>query len=262
MTLLINLLIKTLLDTIAFTGIIILFGLILGFFSNHIVRNFQKRFSRSVLMISGVIGVPIHELSHALVALFFAHKVTDIKLIQKPDEFGTMGYVKHSYKQGNIYQQVGNLFIGIAPIFGGTLSIIALMYFIIPNAFSKYITILYRISDIALHDKISIIGILRLYFELVQTIFSLTNFKNPYFYIFLFVNLCISSHISLSYADIQGASKGLGFILVLFLIWNILNLTGFIDPVNLIKLNIILSGFLMIAVIFSAVSYLFSLIFT
>ncbi|MGO0807158.1 hypothetical protein ACTPEF_24675, partial [Clostridioides difficile] len=33
---------------------------------------------------------------------------------------GILGYVSHSYKKDNLYQSIGNFFIGIAPIIGGT----------------------------------------------------------------------------------------------------------------------------------------------
>jgi hypothetical protein len=62
-------------------------------------------------MVTGVVGVPIHELSHATFALIFGHKIKSIKLFQKPDENEVMGYVQHSYNQGSIYQQAGNFFI-------------------------------------------------------------------------------------------------------------------------------------------------------
>ncbi|MGO0916500.1 hypothetical protein ACTPEM_26060, partial [Clostridioides difficile] len=36
---------------------------------------------------------------------------------------GILGYVSHSYKKDNLYQSIGNFFIGIAPIIGGTIMI-------------------------------------------------------------------------------------------------------------------------------------------
>lgn len=262
MTFVIQLLARSFIETVYISGMIILVGLLLGVLRNSSIRNFQRSFGSKALMMTGLIGVPIHELSHAIFAVLFGHKVTKVKLLQKPDENGVMGYVQHSYNQGSIYQQVGNFFIGIAPIFGGIFSIIALMRFVIPQAYNKFIYILAESLNITVLNKDTMEGILNSYRELVKIIFSMKNFRNPYFYVFLFISICISSHISLSYADIKGASKGLGIIFLIVVILNALNLSKYIFAVDLVKYNVLLTGVLIIAVILSAITFLVSLIFT
>lgn len=262
MTFLIQLLAKSFIETVYISGMIILVGLLLGVLRNSSIRNFQRSFGSKALMITGLIGVPIHELSHAFFAVLFGHKVDKIKLLQKPDKNGVMGYVQHSYNQGSIYQQVGNFFIGIAPIFGGIFSIIALMRFTIPQAYNKFVYILSESLNITALNKGTMEGIINSYRELVKIIFSLKNFENPYFYLFLFISICISSHISLSYADIKGASRGLGVIFLIVVILNALNLSKYMFAVDLIKYNVLLTGVLIIAVILSAITFLLSLVFT
>ncbi|KGK87261.1 M50 family metallopeptidase [Clostridium sp. HMP27] len=260
MTFIIELLIRTCIETVYLTGMVILVGLLLGVLRNNSIKNFQRSFGTKAVMITGVIGVPIHELSHAIFALLFGHKITRIKLLQKPDEKGVMGYVQHSYNQGSIYQQVGNFFIGIAPIFGGAFSIIALISFIIPQAYNSFINILVKGLHVTVLNKSAIEEIINSYSELVKVIFSFKNFENPYFYVFLFIAICISSHISLSYADIKGASRGLGGIFLILLVLNALNLSKHILAIDLIKYNILITGVLIVALILSAVTFLISLI--
>lgn len=260
MTFIIELLIRTCIETVYLTGIIILIGLLLGVLRNNSIVNFQRSFGIKSLMVTGFIGVPIHELSHAIFALLFAHKITKIKLLQKPDENGVMGYVQHSYNQNSIYQQVGNFFIGIAPILGGVLSIIALMRFIIPQAYNRFINILIRSLHVTVLNRSIAKEIMNSYLGLIKVIFSLKNFENPYFYIFLFISICISSHISLSYADIKGASRGLWVIFMILFILNTLNLSKYILTVDLIRYNILITGVLIIAVILSSATFLISLI--
>ena len=154
-----------------------------------------------------------------------------------------MGYVQHSYNKRSIYQQIGNFFIGIAPIFGGIFSIIALMRFIIPQAYNRFINILVKSLHVTVLNKSTIEGIMNSYAGLIKVIFSLKNFENPYFYIFLFVAICISSHISLSSADIKGASRGLWVIFLILFILNALNLSKYILAIDLIKYNILITGF-------------------
>ena len=256
----IELLIKTCIETVYFVGIIVLVGLLLEVLRNKSIINFQRSFGSKAVMITGIIGVPIHELSHAIFALLFGHRITKIKLIQKPDENGVMGYVQHSYKQGSVYQQVGNFFIGTAPIFGGTFSIIALMRFIIPQAYNRFMNIMVESLHVTVLNKSTIQGIINSYSGLLKVIFSPKNFENPYFYVFLFIAICISSHISLSSADIKGAFTGLWVIFLILFILNAVNLSKYVLTIDLIRYNILITGVLMIAVILSTATFLISLI--
>jgi hypothetical protein len=255
MTFLVDLIKKTFLDTFGFLGIIILIGLLLGTLRDNTILNFQRSFGRTAIMITGFIGVPIHELSHAIAAFLFAHRIDAIKLFQKPDEEGVMGYVSHSYHKNSIYQQVGNFFIGVAPIFGGTISMIVLMRIILPEAYHSFVILLEQSADYTVFNKAVILGILTSYVDLIKIIFHAGNLRNPYYYLFLFVLIAISSHISLSPADMKGAARGMGAVFILFFILNIF------FTVNYLKYAILLTGFLMIAVIFSAAAFLISLLF-
>ncbi|MCG2728703.1 MAG: hypothetical protein L6276_00190, partial [Acetobacterium sp.] len=205
----IDLFIKTGLETLYLTGAIILAGLLLGFLENQSNRNFQRSLGRNAIMVAGIIGTPIHELSHALTALIFGHQITDIKLFQRPDQDGVMGYVNHSYNPKNIYHQVGNFFIGIAPIFGGLLVIMVLMGVLIPQVLDSFMTVLTAGMTVDTLSMASFTGVFTAYLELVKLIFAWENFQNISFYLFLFLAICISAHISLSPADIKGAFKGL-----------------------------------------------------
>lgn len=256
---LVELIVKTLVETIYLTGVIILVGFLLDIIRNTSLNNFQRSFGGKALMITGFIGVPIHELSHAIMAVVFRHRVTDIKLFQKPDASGVMGYVKHSYSKSSLYQQVGNFFIGIAPIFGGVFSIIALMRFIIPEAYFRLVQILESGLKVTSLNRVILNGIMNSYWELIKNIFSQENFRNPYFYIFLFASISIASHISLSPADIKGASRGLGVIFIILLVFNSLGLSRYISEINLIRYNVLITGVLIVAVLLSTITYVISL---
>lgn len=261
MNALIDLIIKTFLDTIYMTGMIIFVGFILGFLRKCSIENFQKSFGWKAVAITAIIGVPIHEISHAILCVIFRHKITKLVLIQKKDENGVLGYVNHAYNPNSIYQQTGNFFIGIAPIFGGISAIIALMYNIIPKTYNEFITISMNNINMTKIDYASLSGIFNSYIDLIKIIFSASNFTNPYFILFLFLAICISSHISLSSADIKGASKGLFIIFFIILVLNILGVSKFIMAESILKYNIILIGFLIVSFIFSSITYFISLLF-
>jgi len=260
MKVLIDLIIKTCLDTIYMTGMIIIVGFILGFLRDHSIENFQRSFGWKAVSITAIIGVPIHELSHAAICLLFGHKIKKIVLVQKRDESGVLGYVNHAYNPNSIYQQTGNFFIGIAPIFGGISVIIALMHIIIPQTYSKFMNISMNNLLITKINADAIKGILNSYVDLIQIIFSANNFANPYFILFLFLAICISSHISLSSADIKGASKGLFIIFIIILVLNVLGLSRFVMAQSILKYNIVIIGFLIVSLIFSSITYVISLL--
>ncbi|MGV8982001.1 M50 family metallopeptidase [Clostridium sp.] len=260
MDFLVNLIIKTILDTLYLTGMIILVGFILGYLREHSMGNFQRSFGWKSVAITAIIGVPIHEMSHAIFCFLFGHKIKKIVLLQKRDENGVLGYVSHAYNPNSVYQQAGNFFIGIAPIFGGISSIIALMYVIIPKTYNEFITISMNNLNITKISKVALDGIMNSCIDLIRIIFSVNNLTNPYFILFLFLAICISSHISLSSADIKGASKGLIIIFLLILVVNVLGFSRFVMAESILKYNIVLIGVLIVALIFSSITYLVSLI--
>lgn len=83
----------------------------------------QRRIGQQIgrwIYVPGVIGVPVHETSHAVTALLMGHKITKVSLFN-PQKDGTLGYVEHSFK-ANATAPFRNLLIAIAPFFGGGLA--------------------------------------------------------------------------------------------------------------------------------------------
>ena len=133
---------SVLLNTLYQGGILIL-GIYLTGLIIHIVNSLFVRLVRSnkIIIGTGLIGTPLHELSHAIMCIIFGHRIDEMKLFQFPDEDGTLGYVNHSYNRRNIYHLIGNFFIGVAPILVGSVFIFLLMYFLLPNTFSEVLNV-------------------------------------------------------------------------------------------------------------------------
>ena len=256
-----NIYIESLIDTLYFTGVIILVGFALGKLRNATLTNFQKTSGGKVVALTAFIGVPIHELGHLIFAIIFRHKIGKVRLLQFKRNDNTLGYVEHSSNPLSIYQQLGNFFIGIGPIIGGTLSIILLMRLLLPSLYQQFIELSILNLDIDSLNMTVFVDILSSYGKIMSNMFNFENITNLNFIIFLLLSISISSHISLSKPDIQGAFKGLFLFYILVVAFNYFGLLNSFQ-FNLMKYNVLLTSFLAISMFFSITTYLISLLFT
>ena len=219
---------KTFIDLFRLFGNIIIFGFILYLLSSMTRRIFAKTLgAKTELYITGWIGTPIHELSHALFCIIFNHKISDIKLFTTKSD--TIGYVLHSYDSRSWYQQIGNFFIGVGPIIMGTLIVYFLFLLLAPelkeNIFSVKID--YDKSAGILNMIYSGVAniftsILNIFSNIIKNIIVSQSYKNIGFWIFIYLSISIASHMELSPADISHAWKGMLVIFAVSLIFNTL----------------------------------------
>ncbi|MFC6182276.1 hypothetical protein [Lactiplantibacillus daowaiensis] len=103
--------------------------------------NLVSRFGLNSQVYLGCLGIIIHETSHLIMALIFRHGIQSVRLLKLPhlnradgaDDDLALGYVNHTWNQHSFYQTIGNLFIGVAPIFGCTASLLGLDYWLFPG---------------------------------------------------------------------------------------------------------------------------------
>ena len=220
---------KTIIDLFRLFGSIIMFGFILYVLSSLTRRIFAKTLgSKTEVYLTGWIGTPIHELSHALFCLIFRHKINDIKLFNTKSD--TIGYVLHSYDSRSWYQQIGNFFIGVGPIIIGTLIVYLLFILLAPelksNIFkmphvqykqmfnSEILSVLYyTVSNIFVYTY-------NIFINIIKNVITYSSFKSITFWIFLYLSISIASHMELSPADLSHAWKGMIVIFAVSLILN------------------------------------------
>ena len=65
---------------------------------------------------TGLLGTPLHELSHALMCLLFRMRIQRIALYAPNALTGMLGYVKFQYRPHSPMHALGRLFQGIAPM--------------------------------------------------------------------------------------------------------------------------------------------------
>ena len=91
-------------------------------------RQLAQRFGWKSAMWTGWLGTPIHELSHVALCILFRHRIDEVALFEPDEKSGRLGYVRHSYRSKSWFEELGNPFIAIAPLIGGSLVLLVLVY--------------------------------------------------------------------------------------------------------------------------------------
>lgn len=85
---------------------------------------------RTTLML-GVVGVPVHELGHWLMAKLCGHKILHVSLF-KPSIDGSLGSVSHQYRV-TWFSPFANVLIGLAPLFTGIAAFLLVSQWLRPD---------------------------------------------------------------------------------------------------------------------------------
>ncbi|CRK81786.1 hypothetical protein [Neobacillus massiliamazoniensis] len=239
-------------------GIIIAIGFLLGLLERYSNRFLYGALGPRGVLLTAWIGTPIHEIGHLLMCFLWGHRVTRIKLLQLNSTDGTLGFVEHAYNRNSIYQQVGNFFIGLGPIFSGIGSLILGLYLLVPQSFA---TFKLQIQQHVSFEKLDL-NVLKNFGDALMVIgkslFTVQNLETPTFWIYLILAIGISSHIALSKADIQNSAKGLQMIFILLVLFNIaakfLNIDSYKLIGQLAEYNAYVLAFSSIAILFSLIT--------
>ena len=209
----IEILIAFLIEVVCTVGVIAAGGLLIALCNRAFYSNVGSG-ARAVCYVTGVIGTPVHELSHALFCVIFGHKIEEIKLFQINSEDGTLGYVRHSYNPKNVYQKIGNFFIGIGPILviSGLLYLGA--YLLIPSTVEAVSTGIH-----AINGQGGISGAFGVLVDTFKAFFGAAVTLR--WWIFVVVGAFFALHMNLSVPDIKGALSGLVFLLLVLLVLNV-----------------------------------------
>ena len=250
-----NLMISFLLQLLFTVGVIVLFGFLISLCNRVFYSNFGS-WSRGVCYVTGFIGTPVHECSHALFCLIFGHKIIEMKLFQIDDGDGTLGYVYHSYNKKNVYHIIGNFFIGIAPIIVITALLFLLAIPLAPDMLNGIFTSIGTLDvSQGFLNPLTVLG------KVIVSIFKgALSFK---WWIFIFIGTFLCLHATLSGADIKSTLGGGGILIgALFVVDFILALigknviSGFTNAI--VSFGISLSSFLLLSLAVSLVAMLFS----
>ena len=189
-------------------GVIFVFGWLISVCNKIFYSNFGM-YGTAICYVTGAIGTPVHELSHALFCLIFGHKIDEIQLFQISGD-GTLGYVNHSYNKKNIYHRIGNFFIGIAPIIVISTILYLLSLVLLPSYVESIEKLSYAVLSFDGHNILVSVK------KIVGSFFGAIG--SWQWWDFMVVRILLALHSTLSGADIKGMFNGLWFLLFALLI--------------------------------------------
>ena len=190
-------------------GPLVVFTLVIHWLDRVIQSRLSQRFGWKSVLWTGWLGTPIHELSHAAMCLLFGHKIVEIELFAPDKESGRLGYVRHSSNRNDFVEQLGNVFIGLAPLMGGSLVLMLLLWMFYPEAAKLALAASKEAEGGTLGRTMDIA------WTICTNVVSFENLRSGRFWGFLYLVLCVGSHMAPSPSDYRGAMRGAIYLAVI-----------------------------------------------
>lgn len=200
-------------------GIVVLCGLFISF-CNKCLYDACGDAAFGMVRFTGYIGTPVHELSHALMCLLFGHTVTKMKLVNSDKRSRTLGYVEHTYYKTNLYHQIGNYFIGVAPILAGGAAVLLFVWLFLPQMLSEMTGAVRSLAG--LESVPAVIS------DVWKLLFDKVNFANIRYWLALVFSVAVVIHMEISRSDFRSGLRGLLVLAVMLLVTDLI--LGFLFP--------------------------------
>lgn len=171
-----------------------------------------------ILDITSVIGTPVHELGHALMCLPFFHRITKIRLWKPHPSDGLYGYVEHTYKKRNPWARLGNLFIGLGPLFSGFGVVVLVLQLCFPALRQDYLT---HTGELVYAGSVPVRELFAGVFALFRGLPAAfrDNWLRSLIGLLIILSVCL--HITLSWADVKNSFSALPVYLVLLVLFSL-----------------------------------------
>lgn len=171
-------------------------------------RYVARRLGWRAVVLTGWIGVPVHELGHLLMARLFQHRIVAWKLFDPDPVTGTLGYVRHAHSRPTSWQIAGNFFIGVAPLLGGGGILLLLLGWMLPaEQLPKLIDRAYDLGGALASPSVSAV-LAELGAALWALGSSLWDGRTPWLPLQLYLCVCVASHLAPSIPDLRSSAAG------------------------------------------------------
>lgn len=222
---LINAALSTLNQLVFLFGMLLLLVLLLSLSASLIARLSVRFWGRNLFLYGfSWLGTSVHELSHAFFALVFGHKITEIVLFEPNKDGVSLGHVNHSYNKKSIYNKTGNFFIGIGPVLASGIVLffatwLIFRYDMTKNSPFRMTTEIFTNFSAFKQDAIALKNSLFVFYNLVFSPNSTVWWK---VILFIYILYSIGSSMTLSSSDIKSSVSGFFWVIVFFLLFNVL----------------------------------------
>ena len=204
-------------------GVVVLFLLLVGWLhllDELINRRLMRRMGWTGLMLTGWLGTPVHEGSHVLACWLFGHRVDRVAWFQPDPVNGGLGYVQHSYDRRNAFQEIGNLFIALAPLLGAGVATLVLMKLLFPEVEIRWGRTPVEEPSATWWTTLatSVAGAAGVVADVARQIAAPARWGEWRFWLFLYLATGLASHAAPSRADYAAAVRGILWSGVLLLV--------------------------------------------
>ena len=251
---------------IGILGIFFIFGFLLSLLSNLTRNKYSQTFGeRFNIYWTGWIGTPIHEIGHAVFCIIFGLPIKKIQLFNPDPHALIRGYVSYAYQKNSLFKKVGIFFASAGPIILGTYLLYLAIYFLVPNG--KIIINSIKSWGNYLSNPASLLSqfdaLFHSSFKTLGMFFSIENLTSVKFWIFIYLSLCISSHMQLSDTDMKGIWWGVAFVTVVVFIINLIspflgNNLGDVINSSIYHISAVFLGLMIYAISVSALNCIIS----
>ncbi|MBU2952211.1 hypothetical protein [Marinobacter sp. F3R08] len=165
------------------------------------------RYSQRIELATGIVGTPVHEISHAIMVKLFGMTVVEMALYKPDPQSKSLGYVSYSYRSGSLRHGIGRFFVGIAPLIGGGLAVYALLL-------SSGLPVL--------NDYVQFIdgGVFSAFSAWIDHLLHAVN--RPTDVLVILLCIMISTHATPSKADMAGSASGLISVALVYIAYRFL----------------------------------------
>ena len=242
-------------------GVFVLFGLVLDQLEAIIYTRMASATGRSMVLVTGIVGTPLHEIAHWLGCKLFGFKVIDVDLFRpvasRTD--GILGYVMYATAKDTWWKKLGCFVTGMAPMIMGSVFMVLIVWLVTPEVFRATKK---SIEDRS-KDKIPVLSCWWAAFTgFWKSMFSLRKWGILRGILCLYLVTSTAMHMTVSGQDLKSAAAGFGIVALIYLVYAVITaMIGRDYVIPALKCGGFIASFLSIGLLADGLLLVISLLF-